>query len=83
MWPSDIFNDGGTKTYFKAISEKEAMVRILKVESYPASIPAVQLGEISAPFAPSSETQNAIYAQANDFKSKVTSPKSFEKNIKN
>jgi peptidyl-prolyl cis-trans isomerase D len=81
MWPSDIFNDGGTKTYFKAISEKEAMVRILKVESYPASIPAVQLGEISAPFAPSSETQNAIYAQANDFKSKVTSPKSFEKNI--
>jgi peptidyl-prolyl cis-trans isomerase D len=81
MWPADIFNDGGTKTYFKAISEKEAMVRILKVESYPASIPAVQLGEISAPFAPSSETQNAIYAQANEFKSKVTSPKSFEKNI--
>ena len=81
MWPAEVFNNGGSKTYFKAISEREAMVRILKVESYPATIPAVQLGEISAPFAPSSETQNAIYAQANEFKSKVTSPKSFEKNI--
>lgn len=70
MWNPEIFNLGGSRKYFKSPSDKEGVVRIFKVLNYPATIPAVQLGVISAPYAPSTETQNQIYSKASAFMSK-------------
>lgn len=67
VWNPEVFFLGGSKRYFKSPSDKEGVVRILKVVNFPGNKPAVQIGQISTPYAPSTETQNAVYSKAMEF----------------
>jgi len=75
IWNPEIFIHGGVKRYFKSPSDREGVVRIIKVLNFPANIPAVQMGEISSPYAPSTETQQSIYNNALSFIQKCKTAK--------
>jgi peptidyl-prolyl cis-trans isomerase D len=77
----EVFQYGGTKKYFKVPSDREGLVRIVQIVNYPATIPAIQIGEISAPYAPSEQTTNTIYSNASNFKNKIKTAKDIEKEI--
>ena len=79
----EIFWHGATTRHFKTIAEKEGAIKIVKVINFPARIPAVQLGEISMPYVPSNETQQAILSKAMQFIQKCTNAKQIEKVAKN
>jgi peptidyl-prolyl cis-trans isomerase D len=81
-WNPEIFFHGGSHKYFKSPSQQEGAMKILHVEEFPANIPAIQIGEISAPYAPSTNTTNEIFTNANNFKNSCKTAKDFEKNIK-
>lgn len=78
-WNLEVFFLGGNKRYFKSPSDREGVVRILKVLNFPANKPAVMIGQISAPYAPSTETQNAIYGRAMDFIAKCKTASDIQK----
>lgn len=80
---SEIFWHGATTRHFKTIAEKEGAIKIVKVINFPARIPAVQIGEISMPYVPSNETQQAILSKAMQFIQKCTNAKQLEKVAKN
>jgi peptidyl-prolyl cis-trans isomerase D len=82
MWDPEIFINGGTQKYFKSPSQREGVIRILKVLNFPARIPAVQLGEISLPYAPSTTTQQATFNSATSFIQKCKTATDIEKNAK-
>lgn len=66
-WNPDVFFLGGSKQYFKSPSDKEGVIRILKVLNFPGNKSAVRIGQLSTPYAPSTETQNAVYTKAMEF----------------
>jgi peptidyl-prolyl cis-trans isomerase D len=82
MWDPEIFIHGGSRTHFKSPSQREGVIRILKVLNFPAKIPAVQLGEISLPYAPSTATQQATFNSATTFIQKCKTAADLEKNAK-
>lgn len=79
MWDPEIFTYGGTRKHFKSASQREGVIRILKVINFPAKFQAVQLGEISLPYAPSTATQQATYNNAMTFIQKCKNAKDIEK----
>lgn len=79
MWDPEIFIHGGVRKHFKSPSQREGVIRILKVLNFPATIPAVQLGEISMPYAPSTETQQSTFNKTMEFIQKCKTAKDIEK----
>lgn len=75
----EVFWHGGTTKYFKMAFQREGAIKIVKVVSFPAKIPAVQLGEISIPYVPSNETQQATLNKAMQYIQKCTNAKHLEK----
>lgn len=75
----EIFWHGATTRHFKTISEREGAVKIVRVLAFPAKIPAVQLGEISMPYVPSTETQQATLSKAMQYIQKCKNAKQLEK----
>jgi peptidyl-prolyl cis-trans isomerase D len=80
-WNPEVFFFGGTRKYFKSPSQQD--VRILKVVGFPGNKPAVQIGQLSQAYAPSTGTQNAIYTQASQFIAKCKTPADITKLGKN
>jgi len=79
----EIFWHGGTTKHFKTMAEKEGAIKIVKILNFPARTPAVQLGEISLPYVPSNETQQASLSKAMQFIQKCATAKQIEKVAKN
>jgi peptidyl-prolyl cis-trans isomerase D len=75
----EIFWHGATTKYFKTDAPREGAIKIVKVMNFPAKTPAVQLGEISMPYVPSNETQQATLSMAMQYIQKCTNAKHLEK----
>lgn len=75
----EIFWHGATTKHFKTDAPREGAVKIVKVVNFPAKIPAVQIGEISTPYLPSNETQQATLNKAMSYIQKCTNAKNMEK----
>ena len=75
----EIFWHGGTTKNFKTDAPKEGAIKIVKVINFIAKTPAVQLGEISTPYVPSNETQQATLNKAMQYIQKCTNAKHLEK----
>lgn len=78
-WNPEIFFHGATTKHFKTVAEREGALKIVKVINFPAKTPAVQLGEISLPYVPSNETQQAIFNTAMKFMQKCKTATQLDK----
>jgi peptidyl-prolyl cis-trans isomerase D len=75
----EIFWHGATTKHFKTVAEREGAIKIAKVLNFQARTPAIQLGEISTPYVPSNETQQATLSKAMQYIQKCTNAKHLEK----
>lgn len=78
-WNPEIFFHGGATKHFKSAAEREGAIKIVKVINFVPSVPAVQLGEISMPYVPSNETQQATYNKAISMMQKCKTATQLEK----
>lgn len=75
----EVFWHGATTKHFRMAFQREGAIKIVKVLNFPAKVPAVQLGEISMPYVPSNETQQATLSKAMQFIQKCKNATQMEK----